>query len=989
MSSKSLIIYAGLFGMVAPAFGQQSAYFSDQPEYRTSLAKQLYRDKIYAASQYEFVRQYFYLNPEDAEKEAAQFYDNVIGVILNQNHANEGLEAFREEHPNSAYFALAHGPLADYYLAKKDFHKALEELQNVNQYNLSKEENTQYILKLGYAKFMIGDNDGAMEALEEGYRNATGEEQSDIAYMLGHLEYARGNALQAFQYFDEIRNQPKYAKTLRPYYLQMYFNDKKYDQAIAEGKEILQDNLTPDYAAEVNKIVGESYFMKKDYSAAYPYLKKYLDRKSGNASESDLYEIGFVAAQLGRYDEAVGYYNQLVNSQSPLAQNAYYQLGNAYLEVGKKNEALSAFRSASQMDYDSKVQQLAYEQYAKLGYDVGNPFESNSEVLQNYISKYPNAPGIDEMKSLLIKSYLYSGNYQETLKALEKLQSKNLELQKAEQEASFLLGTEEYNKGNYQVAENLFIQSLQYDLNKEFTPRAKYWKGMSQYQMEDYPSATETLQSLYDSHAKFDESQQLPYDLGYAYFKNKDFEKAQKYFQEYLKNPNPDFKNDAELRLADTHYANNELNEAIAIYDKVEEADDYTLFQKGMSLGFKVDSEGKINTLKQLIAQNKESEYADDAAFEIGAAYANDGRYKEANEYFTTVAETSSDQNLVARASIYRAQNYADMGDTQKALSELKSLGQFYQGTSYADKVVAASKPIYLKNGNTSGYQEFANSLDVKISASELDEINLSTAQKLYTEKNYTNAIGYYEKYLTRNPSGDLKFQAQYELGESYYQTKSITKALLVLQPVADVQNDYQEQAQVRIAQIYLSQNNPNAAEKYLENLTHSNVANIKNYALQQMMEISVQNDNFKDAEKYADLILANSKNSAALQQQAKVIKARSLMKSGKDSAAKSAYAELEKSSNTAVAAEALFAKAYYQNKAKSYKASNETIFKIANNYASEEYWGAKALVVMAKNYLALGDKYQASYTVDQILANYQDLPEIIAEAQQVKSQIK
>ena len=33
-----------------------------------------------------------------------------------------------------------------------------------------------------------------------------------------------------------------------------------------------------------------------------------------------------------------------------------------------------------------------------------------------------------------------------------------------------------------------------------------------------------------------------------------------------LKIPKPEFKSDAELRLADTYYAGNELNEAIAIY---------------------------------------------------------------------------------------------------------------------------------------------------------------------------------------------------------------------------------------------------------------------------------------------------------------------------------------------------------------------------------------------------------------------------------------
>lgn len=987
MSSKNLLIYVGLFGAATPLLGQQSAYFNDRLEYRTTLAEQLYRDKIYAASQYEFARQYFYLDVDAAQKEAALFYDNVIGVILGQNHAEEGLEAFTKEHPNSAYFAVAHGPLADYYITKKNFRKALEELQQVNQYHLTREENTQYILKLGYTKFMLGDNEGAMRALQAGYKTTTGEEKNDIAYMLGHLEYAKGDSQKAFEYFDTIRYLPKYSKTLRPYYLQMYFNNGEYDKAIAEGKSLLQTDISDDFAAEVHKIIGESYFMQQNYSAAYPHLQAYLQSHNGEVSENDLYEIGYVAAKLKRYDEAVGYYNQLVSTQSPLAQNAYYQLGNAYLEVGKKKEALAAFRSAAHMEYTPKISRLAHVQYAKLGYDIGDPFESNAKVIQDYIKKYPNADNIAAMKQLLVKSYLYSGNFEATLSALDNVPNKSPELKKIEQEVAFMLGSEEYNKGNFQKAEKLFQKSLTYNYNKEFTPRAKYWLGLSQYQLGDYKSSIATLQVLYNAKANFKEQQQLPYDLAYAYFKNKEFAKAQHYYQEYLKNPKATFKADAQLRLADTHYANNELKDAIALYDKVDEVDDYTLFQKALALGYQGKSSDKINTLKALIQQHKNSEYLDDAQYEMGATYAKRGDYTTANDYFNRVIKSSSDSDLVAKASIFEARNYVGMGNAKKALDELAKLGEYYRGTTYADKVVAASKEIYLKEGDVAGYRQFAENLGVNISASEIDQLNLTTAQRYYTDKNYTKAIAYYEKFLLQKPTGEKYFQAKYELGNSYYQTKNLTKALLILQAVAQQPNAYRESAQVRIAQIYLARKKPAEAKKYLAQLISSEQVNIKNYALQEMMELSVEAGQYKEAEQYADLIIANAKNSKSVIEQAKVIKARSLMKQGKS--AREAYRALEQSSNPSVAAEALYAKAYYQNKAKDFKASNETIFKIANNYAAEQYWGAKALVVMAKNYWALGDKYQASYTVDQLIANYQDFPDVVAEAKAVKSQIK
>jgi hypothetical protein len=35
----------------------------------------------------------------------------------------------------------------------------------------------------------------------------------------------------------------------------------------------LNEDISADYKAEVHKIIGESYFMQKQYSEAYPHLK--------------------------------------------------------------------------------------------------------------------------------------------------------------------------------------------------------------------------------------------------------------------------------------------------------------------------------------------------------------------------------------------------------------------------------------------------------------------------------------------------------------------------------------------------------------------------------------------------------------------------------------------------------------------------------------------------------------------------------------------
>ena len=66
---------------------------------------------------------------------------------------------------------------------------------------------------------------------------------------------------------------------------------------------------------------------------------------------------------------------------------------------------------------------------------------------------------------------------------------------------------------------------------------------------------------------------------------------------------------------------------------------------------------------------------------------------------------------------------------------------------------------------------------------------------------------------------------------------------------VANAQNDYQEDAQVRISQILLSENNTSEAKIYLEGLVNSSNVNIKNFANTELMKIYAEEKNFSQAE--------------------------------------------------------------------------------------------------------------------------------------------
>lgn len=982
-------IAIGVAFLLAGTFSaQQSAQLSQKTRYKLELADNLYETKIHSPSKYIYDNQYFYNDYLTAlDKEAAQFFGNLIGVLLQKQNAEVGLDAIIAQNPQSAFFGKANLPLADYYLVKKDFVKALEVLKKVNQAQLSDSENAEYVLKYGYTKFMLGDTKSAKRALKEAYESNHSSQKDNIAYMLGHLHYSEEEYDKAFEYFDPLKENPQYAQTVQPYYVQMYYNEGDYDKAITEGMALIHSESAQSFVNEAKKIVGESYFRQQKYTEAYPYLKAYIENTS-SPSDADLYEMGFVAAQMEQYSEAVSYYNQLINSKSPLAQNAFYQLGNAYLQNGQKAEALAAFRSASQMDYDKEAKQLAAQQYAKLSYEIGNPFESSSKALQDYLDQYGGKDGGAEIKQLLVKSYIYSGDFKATLDAIDRMQSTTPEVDKIDQEVAYLLGTEEYNNSQYEQAEKYYLRSLKKPINKVFVDNALYGLGQTYYSQERYEEALEQFKKIEKSQ-NFEKKDQLQYDLGYTYLKLNKFAEARKAFEKYVASGDKAHREDALARIANTHYAENNAGEAIKTIDTIANQDANTMFQKAVALGDLEKHNEKITALKSLLAQYPNSEYTDDAHYEMGVAYAMLSDYKNSDASFQKVLKNSQEPELIIQSELYLVQNDIQQNRLNEAEKQLVILGKKYQGTPFAGRVMTSAKLLYGQKGDADGLQKFAQTIGESITQNEIEEINLTTARNLYADKKYTQAIPLYEKYLAQNSLSENYATAQYELGDCYYQTKAYTKAKILLDEVAKTPSAFQEEAMTRLAQIHLKENKTNEAQGILEKIKSSNNPSIRNFAMAELLTIYSKENDMVNAVPLAQEIEKSSGISAAVIDQAKAIQARAMLNEGKEKEAQNSFAKLEKSVNRAVAAEALFRKAFFQNKAKSYKASNETIFRLSNNYASEEYWGAKALVVMAKNYIGLKDNYQASYTLDQIIENYQDFEDVVNEAKKLKSTIK
>lgn len=99
----------------------------------------------------------------------------------------------------------------------------------------------------------------------------------------------------------------------------------------------------------------------------------------------------------------------------------------------------------------------------------------------------------------------------------------------------------------------------------------------------------------------------MNYNLGYAYFKNKNYEQAQTYFEKYTKNPEENnLLHDAYIRLGDSQFALGTYWPAMEAYNKAlampKFNNDYPFFQKALSYGFVNRNNRKIEELQNFFS---------------------------------------------------------------------------------------------------------------------------------------------------------------------------------------------------------------------------------------------------------------------------------------------------------------------------------------------------------------------------------------------------
>lgn len=1007
MGLYRIVLFLGLIALFSPdtVFGQQTqAVVASDAEYRVGL--DLFGKQKYAEAQDVFDGIVSRAkNKNDLLVTDAEYYAAICAMELFHKDAEVRLTAFLAHHPESPRCRMVHFQLGRYNYRKKDYKEALAWFEQVEIYDLQKEELGEYYFKRGYAHYALGHIDSAKTNFYE-IKDIDSKYSPAATYYYSHIAYTEGNYETALPGFLKLQNDPAFGPVTPWYISQIYFLQGKYNEVIAFAPPLLDSSDTKK-VPEIAHLIGASYYRTNRFAQAIPFLEKHR-AGAGSVTRQESYELGYAYYKADTVVKAIPNFEAAaVDSLDGLAQNAWYHLADCHLRNGDKQGARSAFGRASAIRVDPVIREDALFNYARLSYELSfSPFNEAIVALNNYLAEYPNTPRSDEAYLLLTDVYLSSKNYQLALESIGKIKILSPAMQATYQKVAFNRAIELFNQKNYPEAIKHFDKSLTYPLNRELNSQAQYWKGESWYaQAETGKDSTGYNKAI----ACYKQFQVTPgatiltnyntanYNIGYCYFEQKRYADAVVWFRKYVTNKGPNDSDDrifdAYLCMGDGYFRMSDFMNAAEFYGKAvatptvdSRNKDYALYQQAMAYGYLGKKQEKADALKTM----RES-YP-------GSSYLANGQYQEArtlhelkdydraltayNEVYMKAPEGPFAVSCLTNMGlIYRVKNDQDnaLDMYKRAINLVKG-----KGTQEFKDIMKEIKEIYIAKNQLEQWESYASSVGFSESTAVADSTSYAVAAKFYNLGNCSEALIQSNKYIQKYPSGLYITEVHFMRAECSFKSNDYVTALSSYSAIlAKGQTKYSEMALKRSGFIYYTQKDwTNAIRMYSQlsgqakNLTDQNDCKVN------LMRCYLFLNNLDSSSAYATKVLLLKGLPNDVMGQANYIQGKSELNSGNLVTAEKHFKEVgSQAPNTVYAAEASYQLCYIKYRTKPSKQVEKDILKHINDFDAFPEWSGEGWLLLADNHLALKDTAKAHIVLDWYIENG-DSPAHVKRAQ-------
>jgi tetratricopeptide (TPR) repeat protein len=983
-----IIITSALIGSAQIAGAQHTQVFTSQERFFQE-GLELFDRKNYGAAQQAFAR-YVSLIKDENKTADAQYYYALSGLYLLHADAEKLILDFARNHPAHPKSVLAYYELGLYQFNKKNYEKAIEFLEKVPSDRLDASQLREAEFKLAYAYFTKKDFEKAKVLFD---RNKTGEHNYVYAsnYYAGYIAYRNGDFAGAKKDLKVAEQNEAYRQVVPFLLTEILYKEGNINEVITYGGVALATKPLPQSADEIRLLVGDAHFQKEDYKKANQYFTDYAKGKK-NLDNTLEYKMGFADYKNGEFESAVTNLKNVAPQKDALGQNAAYHLGLSYLKVGNRQYALAAFDQGRKQDFDKSVTEASLLKYGQINYELGN-FSEVINALSEFNKKFPKSRFAGEADDILSESFLNSNNYGEAISHIEGLSARSERINRTYQRVTYYQAVNLFNDSRFQEAVALLDKSLQHPYDNEIKAASYFLKGEAYSIAQRYPDAINSYGAVFKTtnSSKTDYYVKTRYGIGYAYYNTKQYDKAQVHFKAYVNDdavkPNNPNLNDALIRLADTYYIGKEYAQALRLYDKAIAQNaidrDYAYFQRGLIFGLTGKREEAVASLGTLLKNYPRSQYADEAIYQKALLDFEGSSYATAIAGFSELIDNRPSSRLVPNALQKRGLAYNNLKKPNEAIADFKRVLDQYPTAPIASSSLYSLQETLAANNQSEAFEPYMNRFKTANPQSNaIESIEFEAAKSLYFNEKYPQAIAKLESYIKTYPNNGFSSDARYFLADSYLRQNDKATALTRFKEVVEEnKTEYLNRAILRVAELEFENKSYPEAIKYYTRLREVS-ANRKEQAnaMLGMMRSYFLTGDYDNTRRLAEELIAQGNATLNAYNSALLHRAKATYAQGNLDEALKQLAATVASATDVNGAEAQYLTGEVYFKQNKYKESIAAANKMTSDFAGYDYWVVKSFLLIADNYVAQKENFQARQTLTSIIEN-SDNPELVNEA--------
>lgn len=659
------------------------------------------------------------------EREKLMWLQAVASYRAEMADAGALLTAFIQQFPASPKREPARLMLASLTFYSGNYSAALRQLNQISRNALEPAQAEQLDYRRAFSMLKTGNLDGAERLFSS--LSGKGQYANPALFYRGYIAYLREDYPQAISLLEQVDRNREPGNSADYYLAQIRFKEGNYKEAIRLAEPLIGSDS--EFAAEAQRVCGESQFALGNENKALSLLRPYLEQHPEEAPLSVRYIVGTDDYSRADYDRAIDLLAPVTELQNAMGQSAALTIGQSYLSEGNAAAAILSFEKAVKMDFDPAITEQAYYNYAVAQVDGGRvPFGSSVQTLEDFIRRYPNSKNAATVQDYLVKGYMATNDYEGALRSLNALKTNTPQIQSARQQVLFVLGSRALQSGDAAKAIDLLTQADKLKKqNPDIARQTTLWLADAYYDQKNYTQAEKNYREFLRQAPKNDpNSATATYNLAYSLFGQRKYADARTQFQaaEQLKQLPADAKTDARTRIADTYYYASDFASALRTYKEAYDLNpttgDYALLQQAIMQGHLGKSADKLATIDKVLSQFPQSSLRPAALTEKALTLSASGKQAQAITTYETIAAefpaTKQGRNALLQLGILNG----NAGKTDRAIDYYKQVITRHPSSSEASLAVQDLKGIYAERGDIEELNAFLMST---AGAPQLDEV--------------------------------------------------------------------------------------------------------------------------------------------------------------------------------------------------------------------------------------------------------------------------